>query len=1513
MSKNKQLNFLENSLIKGFFIGFLLIILLFSNPAFAYSIESNNYQRLNFDSTATGSAIVSTDSSSSTDSSLTSSTPSALSTSNCDVVDLTDNEAQSLIDLTKDGFSGNSIGDAVDEKANGVDLNGSKLVAADNDGKTAIELSPPTKAASADRFKIFDGRTLRGPFGLGLVLDDTLRVGVCDYSTSDQSNCRINGNGLNYRSAGETGFVSSVTNLLPVLSDSAAKTALNLTDEQVETMQNSVTDSNTLEAKVVSQTAGEKINNVLQTSSYAGRSATTCNNTNCSISLYSTFDKFYNQWFSGEMVVSSFGPTLLSGLGNKLGILKRAQDNGGVASKISSFFDKYTDKAKLSTLPSQLLGIKSGKNYKRLVSENSLNEFFSKLIDEKKIFGGSAYGVVDDLIKPDGALMKLSPERKKKFFEALTELKKYAAASNEQMVGLKTAYGDALKVATTTKMKDAAKIDYAKGVVSNILDWDDIISLDYPNFVQSNQELLALGGYAVNRKDLAGITGVVPFNTPNGYEWTDILKPFSDSGSWAGSKFETVADGSLQLYKLFPSEFKVRSSVADLQANLAKYGDGVYSVFVPGKDYMPLNAATLDYINSAGIGGSTFDVFSSTWAKVPSIEPLSVLTPEDFASRMTQGRIPGRTNNINNVLDQLTTNLKQNPDFVQRNSLNYLDKMFATEKDLFKKYYSFNVKDPAFIKLFAGPYAYWNIKRGLGNEEFSAYMLPDSWSTISFAPGEDAIYADSYSDFYANEGSDQGDLFSNVMNSILFAPNYILKEALMEKFPEMEFIKKYTGEYGLGGEKILRNEVYDLAFYSHNENCVDCTVPITYTPEGYLSFGVSSFSTNLNAYMLEAADAATKQEDGTSLIVYTHKTNITGKTTDIEGQEINLVDARKESTTCDDALRKIGLGFAGAKTAGLILAGGESLAYVLAPGMGGVLATVAQQLLIAPELQDCVDDQEGYYIHFFDPADEVKASADTKEKISNETVTNTLSDMADKLSDAVSDSNNPLSESLSNMTNEFKDFMNKSKQNNILQANLSMFAPISGNLQGKELFYVWSKDGLMPSGLKTEGKELIKDGNNEVLIDYGAGSLSINGKDVIQNKKDIVGLITNDLRIPAEVVPAKVTTISAPNTKDTVFELNSSGEITILQNDVLKCIQGAVYDQVGIEFNGNELTSVFGKLKLASTKNYQSIFVKEGKIYLEGTSPRYQGGTESKLIVDGYWDSRLTDENKLIDGGKFVSFTFDNGSIVINEETNQLVVWLRHHEQSILSNNEVEGLNVIAKSTVNPETGCTEPALQLEAVANQKDDLGKQKVDNFNTSMEHLGPFTQFTTTDKIYIFYSKLDDKGICKDYFKIIDKDTGKVLVDSEIVGDIAKADDGSIVFSTADGQQHNLKFDAENGVPKVSYNGGPLETLLSAQGTKGSFWYDPETGTWYPENGIQIPLDSSYKDNGLLYSVDKDGNITGTATNPMTFNIGQGSTGGLNIPSLPEDLLSLFIFISLFLMVSFNLTNSKIKLKK
>lgn len=171
---------------EGFFVGFTIILLLFSNPAFAFSVENNPVENVFVENSFDKKIF------------LEEVSPQEYY---CNITSLSPLESKKIMDLTKENFQGEEISDGSSEKATGVDLKDLELIGQDNDGVTAVKQTVPSKAASAERFDFLSGRLISGPFGIGVVLEDTLRVGRC--VDLEQENCRVYGNGLAFRTSGK--------------------------------------------------------------------------------------------------------------------------------------------------------------------------------------------------------------------------------------------------------------------------------------------------------------------------------------------------------------------------------------------------------------------------------------------------------------------------------------------------------------------------------------------------------------------------------------------------------------------------------------------------------------------------------------------------------------------------------------------------------------------------------------------------------------------------------------------------------------------------------------------------------------------------------------------------------------------------------------------------------------------------------------------------------------------------------------------------------------------------------------------------------------------------------------------------------------------------------------------------------------------------------------------------------------------------------------------------------------
>jgi hypothetical protein len=1519
---------------KAFVFSIMLLALLFGQPALAYSIDATPTQTAYFeDIVAPGTTPTTT-----LTPTLTTTTPPTGTTGttpimapvSCNVSELSLKEAKALMALTSEGFAGKNIGDGQKKKPDGIEMDKVELVGESTDGKTAVKQVAPNQAAKADRFTLFAKRAIDGPFGIGIVLNDTLRVGRCE--DLEQEGCRTYGNGLSYRTSGK-GFKSDLVNAFTSLKDTSGKLALGVSDEEYKKMQNTIFDDDQKNFTVASVEPTDQIQNSFLVQKYTAKPATDCLNSECIVATYSAFDKYYNAWFSTEMVVSSFGPTLLHQSKQLFGFGRRA--------KSSTFRNKFNEflehtRQQWNDIPVEALGRKRIDRYRDTLDEYGLTKIWEEITIKRRAFSTSFAGYKEDLLLPESVIMKLSPAKKKKFFQSLDDFRAYTRVSNTKVKMWEETFNQGISAAAGNKaLEKTAQTDFARKLAGEFAYWDDVTGLDYPQWLQESGRLGGITDYTVKRNNTLARTGYVPLVEKGSYNLKGIFTEFSDKGdwsSWANSidarTFETVATGTnagkLMLYELDKagSLIKVGASADDMVQYLGTSGAGAKAIRnnLSG-EVRSLNQQNIDLVRNGAWGGN-FDLVETAWIPKTAIDPATgakvqqYLGPEVLAPIISQKRVYGRINTANKNLDDLYYALRENPEFIQRRSWSLLDSQLAKEKDLIQNFY----KQPLQTGLPKGtlmPILYWNFKKGAGIESVSAYMLPDTWTAITVSQGEEDIYNDSYIDFYANEGSDQGDMFARAINLPISVYNYIATKFTEENNTIAgDWVTRVTGSSegiqpeGFLAKAITRDEVQDLVFYSHNENCSGCLGSISYA-ENNLQLAVSS-PVEIEAFVAEAADSKMAGQKGSTIIAYTHHSDLDGKSGQIEGGNINLIKDRDNGETCDQKLRNLGLGWAG-NASGLILAGGESMFYVV--GLGpGIIGSVIQQTLLTPKIQDCVDDKEGYYIHFYDPPPAKAQKKKTKEVLSSETLSDTVSKMATNLKSSISNTDNPVAKSVGEMTDQFNQFAGQAKKQNILQAKIDLLPPSKGVVKGDEVFYLWTRGNLMPTGLKTEGAMVVTDGDKSFRADYENGDAYVNGKKVIDDKKDIVGLITPDTRGPFAAVPRRINTVSAPNSDEVVFEVNGVGEVFVRQDLVLACILSAIKNQSGITYSGNEISQVFGKLKTINTQGYENIFVRDNAIHLEGSGPRAEGDLASKFIIDGFWNSRLEmSQDKVIDSGKFVGMAFINGSIVLNKETNELVIWLRQHKDAVLTNNEVSGLNAKKTTITDPDTGCEQPAIELEATAFPNDELGQKKVENFNTSMNKMGPFTQFTTDGKVYEFYSVREDSGECKDYFRVIDKETGKILTDKEIVGGITQGADGTLSFQTADGRNHTLEFDAENGVPTLKYNGGATETLRTAQGPNGSFWYDPTSGKWYPENSMQIPLSQAFKDNGMSYGPDGTGNVSGQPVNPMTFNLGPQDGQGFNIPSLPETAAGLALFIAMFLAITFFLTQTDIKRKK
>jgi len=571
----------------------------------------------------------------------------------------------------------------------------------------------------------------------------------------------------------------------------------------------------------------------------------------------------------------------------------------------------------------------------------------------------------------------------------------------------------------------------------------------------------------------------------------------------------------------------------------------------------------------------------------------------------------------------------------------------------------------------------------------------------------------------------------------------------------------------------------------------------------------------------------------------------------------------------------------------------ESISYA-AFGMGGMFSSVAIQLAIASQLQDCVDDEEGYYVHYFVAAKkEAEKNADASE-LSTEKVSEFVDNLGGQFEAAFGgESESFTKDAAEDLGAEIDQFVNNAEDNDIVQATLNLKGQITGGLTSKKLFYFWCGPNceMNPSSYKKEGKMVVTDTDTgqSLEFDYEKGEISLDGEVLVSNE-DAVRLSAPNGKIPAIEIPQTLSKVCVVDSDSEIFEISADGKTRVKDDGLLDCIQSGVEAQTGLPLDSDELSEAFGRAESIRTDSHPSISLLNNQIVAEGTPRRVAPGEDSKIIIRANKNVELIGSGDgFPDVGSFESINFKNGTIVVKDD-GCLLIWLKHHEEGILLQNLAEGLKANLTTSTNPETECEEPAIDLQVRADPDSDFAQAKVDNFNQSLEHLGPFQVFDTETKRYVFYSGPPPE--CKPHMKIIDKETGEV---KDFAGDIVNTPTG-IKFTDEDGKEHTIDFSAENGVPTVTYNDGTPETLTSAQGRNGAFYYDPDNGLWYAENAQLLPLIDAFKQLGFDTRVGEDGKVVTTAHgNELTVNVGGEGGGLLNLPSLPESLLFLLVFMA------------------
>ena len=687
-------------------------------------------------------------------------------------------------------------------------------------------------------------------------------------------------------------------------------------------------------------------------------------------------------------------------------------------------------------------------------------------------------------------------------------------------------------------------------------------------------------------------------------------------------------------------------------------------------------------------------------------------------------------------------------------------------------------------------------------------------------------------------------------------------------------------------------------------------------------------------YILENTSKKNLEKKGQNLISFTHHTDYDGTTANETNKNaINLVTARNEKNTCEQKIQNldflgIPIGWAtpnNYRAAGVMLLQ-EHLSYITMPAykntwvIGALTSSVPQQAIIMPEIYGCVDDQEGRYNHFF-----VSTRADDEiTKNPKNQVGEMVEDSLDNIGDSLSkiSKGTDFEKTVKTGTNEAKKFIeNNIKEYPIVQSRLVTNGEANGSLNG-QLFFIelGPNTNCNANALSDTGVEFLKDKtlNESLKIDKENGEMSLINEDgtvniiIDKDNSDFVRLIGTNLGIPAKVIPHSLSYIPVPDTNSELFEVDVYGNFTVLDGDFLDCLKAGYEAQTGLvmESGVTNLKDYFGNVKNVNILNpltQYNVYPQNTKIVAEGT-PRLVANNKSAILkINGKRKSNLThinNEQKYL--GRNISIQFENAQLIYSGEKDSYIMWVQH--TTVTSSNDIKSLDTtLVKEKAN--NGCDEEEIALDfkvKPSNTNDDSQTvANVEKLNKAFENIGPFKMFDTATKTFIFY--ISEPPECEQRLKIIDKETGEIF--DQKITDIQETANG-IKIKTEDGSEHEFEFSADNGIPELKYN-GERETLLSAQGNNGSFWYDPQTGNWYTENGHLIPFDSEFKD-GMMFSANENGEVTGKSAQNV-FNIGDsgsgGSNSGFNIPLTPSSFVNLILYISIILF-AFMLINYKIK---
>jgi hypothetical protein len=1361
------------------------------------------------------------------------------------------------------------------------------------------------------------------------------------------------------------------------------------------------------------------IKNSIITNTFNASMESTCNSENCYINMYSLFDKVFNQYYSADMVFTSVSPILYKYTGKIFrGVSKNLVDvksknviigkNGfldnfvnGKQSPIKAIRSTYKIRQiskNMDTYISQL-----GKSNDRIIQ--NINKFDMKPQWDKYLESLNSKKNIDSITNEffkTGEFTKLNKAQQRVFMESVMDFQDNIkigrmiqdsssasiTASGVNLNSMKQILSDKTKTLDdfygsltkeqydilNTEILRANKLNQEfSNFASKKFKWDDGIS-DIP-YLKERIKIVGGKEININKIKLNAESGATTINTSK--DLSDVIAKGDVSKYNTQTIWVNFADGPQQVKVIVPFKETIGATATPIPT-------------IGQLDAFRQPNLLIEYTSTGGAAKQ----IRGTLVDVSDINPAQPIRYRTLTEELVTNPVEIRQLSIDPLeasfgyFDTLGVKKLKDAEAVSNSVMRVLsDQGWTTGRGL--SYVNQRMKqqnitqwDKRAIDIMSDSgkawwfnFAYWQIKTagatmpviGGAFDRYAMIRIPETYTSVIFKHGENEdIYNDAYIDFFANDGSDQGDLFMQYFNSILFWMANLPKLALENtEWETTQGFSNWVKDFTEG--KIRRSFTDNIVLYtdSLNNNCntdscqikigdtslleevtrkksIDTNQTINLNNKNISLSYVTSSGIITKGYILENTSKANLEKYGQTLISFSHHTDYDGsiagfKTTD----SVNLVNEIKNENTCSDKLKNlevmgVPIGFTNTWTGksyrtGAVAAGFSNLVYygLSVPhhrvAMGMIFGDLVPQMIIVPEIYNCTDHEEGYYTHFFVAKEEYeRIEKDPKNKVGD-----AISKGADSVEKTLTGvtKNTELQESIKQTTDEVKQFAEtKIKDNPIMQSRIETKGNTSASFDAR-LFFLELGEGTTcrASGYNDKGVEHLIDSKlkETLIIDKEKGDMTIvdedgNIKEIIGSEnKDWIRLIATNLGIPAKVIPHSISYIPLPDTDTPLFNIDVFGNLKVEDIDFLNCLKQNYFEQTGLEMNGNLLTEYLGSVKQVTSTNQinpetQYDIVPKGRqnvyeIIAEGNPRRIAKGEASKITVLGDRTTKIFPiEGNEVTLGKNIAIQFERGQLIYNGEKNSYIMWVE--QTYIMHQSEIKGMDVKPVKETNEVTGCEEDAFEISIQPDTDNPEAVKKSEEMNKALQKVGPFQMFDTPSKTFIFYT--GDPPECEQRMKIIDKKTGQVT--DLAVDSITPTPDGFIV-KTEDGAEHTFGFSAEDGVPKLKYN-DLTETLLSAQGKNGAFWYDPKTGNWYTENGHLIPLNPDYRD-GMTFKIGEDGKAHATTIqnlmNPFAGS-GSGDRGALNIPLSPEKALPFTLYVLIIIGCFMYLFTKKENLK-